>query len=125
MNHLSGLKAKYIRISFPNVQDLLHVRKFLLDLVEKNRKKVQVEAYEYENFHESNLSSDEEDDDTFNSHIPKVSSAFAGGTSHMALLDSIVDIREYDVSYHIRTAIDHGTVFILILNYASELVLFD
>ena len=102
------MKAKYIRISFPNVQDLLHVRKYLLDLVEKNSKKVQVEAYEYEDFHESNLSSDEEDDDPLKSNVPRVSSAFAGGTSHMALLDSIVDIREYDVSYHIRTAIDQG-----------------
>lgn len=113
LNHLSGLKAKFIRVSFPNVQDLLHVRKFILDLVEKNSKKTQIEAYEYEDFHESHLSSDEEDVDMDkDSNMTKLSNALSGGSSHMALLDSIIDIREYDVSYHIRTAIDQGMLLL-------------
>jgi DNA polymerase elongation subunit (family B) len=88
---------------------LLHVRKFILDLVEKNSKKTKVEAYEFDNFHESNLSSDEEEDDLEDTNKKLSRSSTRSDTSsHVAILDSIVDIREYDISYHIRTAIDHG-----------------
>ncbi len=88
---------------------MLHVRKFILDLVEKNSKKTKVEAYEFDNFHESNLSSDEEEDDLEDTNKKLSRSSTRSDTSsHVAILDSIVDIREYDISYHIRTAIDHG-----------------
>jgi DNA polymerase epsilon subunit 1 len=108
------LKAKYIKISFPNIQDLLNVRKFILERVEKNSKKFNTEAYEFESYHESNLSSDEEDDD-MTVEAQQANSIQIRGSSQVAVMDSIIDAREYDVSYHIRVAIDEGMFQCLIL----------
>ena len=36
-NHLSGLRRKYVKVSFATVQDLMDVRRELLPAVQRNR----------------------------------------------------------------------------------------
>ncbi|KAL1201896.1 DNA polymerase epsilon catalytic subunit A [Cardamine amara subsp. amara] len=82
-NHLSGLQKKYLKVSFDTVQQLMEVKRDLLHIVEQNQAKFDaLEAYE---------------------------SILAGKREqrHQDCLDSIVDLREYDVPYHIRYAIDN------------------
>ncbi|XP_034688144.1 DNA polymerase epsilon catalytic subunit A-like [Vitis riparia] len=82
-NHLSGLCKSYLKISFDNVQQLMHVKSDLLHVVERNRAKFDAaEAYE---------------------------SILTGKSKQRTqdFIDYIVDLREYDVPYHVRFAIDN------------------
>ncbi|GAY59808.1 hypothetical protein CUMW_197330 [Citrus unshiu] len=82
-NHLSGLHKSYLKISFDTVQQLMDVKKDLLHVVERNQAKFDAaEAYE---------------------------SILTGKREQRPqdFLDCIVDLREYDVPYHIRFAIDN------------------
>ncbi|CAM8878713.1 unnamed protein product [Rhodiola kirilowii] len=82
-NHLSGLRKTYLKISFDNVQQLMHVRNDLMRIVERNQAKlVAAEAYE---------------------------SILSGRNNQRAqdFIECIVDLREYDVPYHVRFAIDN------------------
>ncbi|KFK43140.1 hypothetical protein AALP_AA1G085200 [Arabis alpina] len=81
-NHLSGLRKKYLKVSFDTVQQLMEVKRDLMHIVERNQAKFDaLEAYE---------------------------SILAGKREQRAqdCLDSVVDLREYDVPYHVRFAID-------------------
>ncbi|MEJ1281892.1 polymerase (DNA directed) epsilon [Cricetulus griseus] len=93
-NHLVGLKRSYIKLSFHTVEDLVKVRKEISPAVKKNR--------------EQDHASDE--------YTTMLSSILQGGsvitdeeeTSKKIAdqLNNIVDMREYDVPYHIRLSID-------------------
>ncbi|GAB2274640.1 DNA polymerase epsilon catalytic subunit A [Dionaea muscipula] len=81
-NHLSGLQKSYLKISFDTVQQLMQVRNELLRVVERNQSKFDAAgAYD---------------------------SILLGKSEQRALdfLDCITDLREYDVPYHVRFAID-------------------
>ncbi|KAI7983738.1 DNA polymerase epsilon catalytic subunit A [Camellia lanceoleosa] len=82
-NHLSGLRKAYLKISFDTVQQLMNVRRDLMRVVERNQAKFDAaEAYE----------------------------SLLTGKSKQRLQDfieCIVDLREYDVPYHVRFAIDN------------------
>ncbi|KAK8513325.1 hypothetical protein V6N12_052522 [Hibiscus sabdariffa] len=82
-NHLSGLHKRYLKISFDTVQQLMDVKRDLVHVVERNQKKFDAaEAYE---------------------------SILMGNREQrpLDLLDLLVDLREYDVPYHVRFAIDN------------------
>ncbi|KAL1098235.1 hypothetical protein V6Z11_D05G087000 [Gossypium hirsutum] len=82
-NHLSGLHKRYLKISFDTVQQLMDVKRDLVHVVERNRTKFDAaEAYE---------------------------SILMGNREQrpLDLLDLLVDLREYDVPYHVRFAIDN------------------
>nr|XP_043613660.1 DNA polymerase epsilon catalytic subunit A-like [Erigeron canadensis] len=82
-NHLSGLRKTYLKISFETVQQLMQVKSDLMHVVERNKEKSKAsEAYE----------------------------AILAGKSterNQDLIDCITDLREYDVPYHVRFAIDN------------------
>ncbi|KAL9391175.1 hypothetical protein Peur_015095 [Populus x canadensis] len=82
-NHLSGLHKSYLKISFATVQQLMDVKRDLLHVVERNQAKSDAaEAYE---------------------------SILTGKREQRPqdFLDCIIDLREYDVPYHVRFAIDN------------------
>ncbi|XP_068664091.1 DNA polymerase epsilon catalytic subunit A-like isoform X2 [Aristolochia californica] len=82
-NHLSGLHKSYLKISFDTVQQLMHVKRDLMSVVERNQAKLDAaEAY---------------------------GSIFSGKSNQRSqdYIDCIVDLREYDVPYHVRFAIDN------------------
>uniref|UniRef100_A0A8D1TG87 DNA polymerase epsilon catalytic subunit n=1 Tax=Sus scrofa TaxID=9823 RepID=A0A8D1TG87_PIG len=93
-NHLVGLKRNYIKLSFNTVEDLVKVRKEISPAVKKNR----------------------EQGHTSDAYTAMLSSVLQGGSVVMDeeetskkiadQLDNIVDMREYDVPYHIRLSID-------------------
>ena len=77
-NHLSGLQKKYLRVSFHTVQDLVAARAILAPIVARNQKKASGEVDVFEKKEENVVNAEQ----------------------------LIEDIREYDVPYYIRTAID-------------------
>ncbi|XP_074410293.1 DNA polymerase epsilon catalytic subunit A isoform X1 [Zonotrichia albicollis] len=93
-NHLVGLKRNYIKLSFNTVEDLLKVRKEISPAVRKNR----------------------EQDQASDVYTTMLSSALSGGSLSTDeegaskkvanQMDNIVDMREYDVPYHVRLSID-------------------
>ncbi|KAL7272628.1 DNA polymerase epsilon catalytic subunit [Rhizina undulata] len=94
-NHLLGYRRTFIKLDFHNVPDLLAVRKAILPVAEANKKNLNAM-------------------DTY----AEVASASAGfdflhdgndqrkSTAAVEACDFIVDIREFDVPYHVRVAID-------------------
>ncbi|XP_018571015.1 DNA polymerase epsilon catalytic subunit A [Anoplophora glabripennis] len=91
-NHLIGLKQKYIKLSFANQTDLIKVRKEILKVVRKNREKENKNSY-YTEMLANALANDIEDSVISNK----------GNSDQM---ENIMDIREYDVPYHVRVSID-------------------
>ncbi|KAG7263406.1 hypothetical protein CRUP_007412, partial [Coryphaenoides rupestris] len=94
-NHLVGLKRNYIKLYFNTVDDLIKVRREISPAIRKNREREQ-----------SN-----------DSYTAMLSSALSGGNVTMEdedarykkisdQLENIVDMREYDVPYHVRLSID-------------------
>lgn len=89
-NHLSGLTKTYLKVSFLTVQSLLAVRNELLPFIKKNKERIDImEAYE----------------DPMDSGR---SQAQDGSRSRAAASDYLLDIREYDIPYYSRVAIDLG-----------------
>ncbi|CAO3621731.1 unnamed protein product [Mucor hiemalis] len=96
-NHLIGNTRTYLQLSFRNQSDLFAVRRVLMPIAKKNQEKVNtVDTYAevisetinigYENqSHFAAMSSRKNPDDT---------------------LGNILDIREYDVPYYVRVAMD-------------------
>ena len=85
-NHLVGLNPTYLKLSFPNVQNLMNVRKTILPAVEKNRENSKTQNV-YANFAENGQSGND-------LKVPD------------NIWECVYDIREYDVPYYVRAAID-------------------
>lgn len=95
-NHLLGFRRIFLRLTFANVNDLLAVRKTVMPVAEKNKSKVSV-MDTYAEVASANAGFDMFDEDI-------ESGRKTTGVADAA--DFIVDIREYDVPYHVRVAID-------------------
>eukprot|EP01133_Synstelium_polycarpum_P000195 gene195-234_t len=88
-NHLSGLRRKYLKIKFHNVQTLLEIRSELAPVVKRNLLRQSTsEAYDVDVSRSSGM-------------VP------LRKTTKMAT-EYILDLREYDVTYYQRAAIDLG-----------------
>lgn len=105
-NHLLGYRREYIQLFFRNQNDLYSVRRELLPIATTNREKLDaVDTYaevissEYKDY-------DMEDGEGIGNTFG-LTGAGVGKTSSPE--DSILDIREYDVPYYLRVAIDKGT----------------
>ncbi|KAJ5888486.1 DNA polymerase epsilon catalytic subunit A [Penicillium taxi] len=95
-NHLLGHRRTLIRFNFTNVSNLLEVRRTLLPLAEKNKKNAgAMDAYV--EMTSTATGFDLFDDEISNEQRPN---------GNMQASDFIVDIREYDVPYHVRVSID-------------------
>lgn len=114
-NHLLGHQRPFLQLEFANVSHLLEVRKTLLPLAEKNKKNVNMMdtyveisklVFRYTIlWHELTLSSANSGFDLFDDEL--INDARPNGNTNAS--DFIIDIREYDVPYHVRVAIDKGT----------------
>ncbi|KAK3818962.1 MAG: DNA polymerase epsilon catalytic subunit A [Benniella sp.] len=92
-NHLSGNTRTFLKLSFRNVGDLLSVRKVLLPAAQANLSKMSaLDTYAEVVSASADMGMDRE----------PIASKAGGGDG----LDHIIDIREYDVPYTIRVAID-------------------
>eukprot|EP00775_Hariotina_reticulata_P007932 gene7932-8128_t len=86
-NHLSGLKRKLLKVSFYNVQQLMDVRREVQPVITRNsRRSSMADA------------------------VAGLAAAQAGHDGRPKdVLESIIGMREYDVPYHVRFAIDTDT----------------
>ncbi|KAH3960225.1 DNA polymerase epsilon catalytic subunit [Parastagonospora nodorum] len=96
-NHLTGYRRTFLQLTFANVNDLLAVRKAVAPIVEKNKKNVDA-MDTYAEVATGNAGMDFFDNDDYEYEKRFMTTIDAS--------DFIVDIREYDVPYHVRVAID-------------------
>lgn len=105
-NHLLGYRRTFFQLLFRNVADLLSVRRELLPLATKNRDKLDaVDAYAEVVAGEHMMDIDFDNDDD---GIGGSSSRRDGKGKAADPADLVIDIREYDVPYYLRVAIDKG-----------------
>ncbi|KAK3377104.1 hypothetical protein B0T24DRAFT_620464 [Lasiosphaeria ovina] len=96
-NHLLGYRRTFLELRFHNVNDLLAARREIMPIAEKNKKGMDA-MDTYAEVATANTDFDLFDGD---SRIDERQNATFAEAS-----DFIVDIREYDVPYHVRVMID-------------------
>lgn len=90
-NHLVGLKQTFLKLSFRNMNKLNQVKRELNNVVKKNAEQ-EANTTSYKKMLQNAL-------------VPH--SASEGGPSkHIDVVKHILDIREYDLPYHVRVSID-------------------
>lgn len=89
-NHLIGLKRNLLKLTFHNLTDLLDARRILNPIIQDNQKKKDARDV----YSAVNINYNEDDFE------------ISGKISNIQPLDYIDDIKEYDVPYHVRVAID-------------------
>ncbi|KAG9536863.1 DUF1744-domain-containing protein, partial [Aureobasidium melanogenum] len=94
-NHLLGHRRNFLKLTFANVDHLLQVRRGISPIAEKNKSKMNA-MDTYAEVATANAGMDMFDDDFEQANKASIFDAS----------DFIVDIREYDVPYHVRVAID-------------------
>ncbi|CZR64400.1 probable DNA polymerase epsilon, calytic chain POL2 [Phialocephala subalpina] len=96
-NHLLGYRRTFFELRFNNVWELLAARRDIMPIAEKNKKNMNA-MDTYAEVASANAGFDLFDDDRDDDKRLNVSVADAS--------DFIVDIREWDVPYHVRVMID-------------------
>ncbi|KAI9016029.1 putative POL2-DNA polymerase epsilon, calytic subunit A [Hyaloraphidium curvatum] len=97
-NHLLGIQRTVIKLQFANVRDLLSVRKALLPAVIRNKERRKGEEVYGDSLAANGTLVYEQ-----NGEASKIASKLKGFSD---ALDNLEDIREYDVPYYVRVAID-------------------
>ncbi|GAA5995500.1 DNA polymerase epsilon catalytic subunit [Rhodotorula paludigena] len=107
-NHLMGYRREYIALHFRNQADLFTVRRELLPIATKNREMLDaVDTYAEVIAGETSYAAMDYDmEDGFGHSEGFVKGGGAGQQAPSNPPDSILDIREYDVPYYLRVAID-------------------
>jgi DNA polymerase epsilon subunit 1 len=109
-NHLLGYRRTCIQLFFANMNDFFAVRREVVPIVEKNKASMDaVDAYAEvvgDGFDATGMDVDFGDEES-TAFVPQA--ARMGGKSQLAS-DFLIDIREYDVNYCLRVAIDKGDV---------------
>ena len=95
-NHLLGYRRTFLKLSFANVSDLLGVRKDIMPIAEKNKSSMNA-MDTYAEVASANAGFDLFDEVQYDTKR---------NTGILDARDYIVDIREYDVPYHVRVTID-------------------
>lgn len=96
-NHLLGYRRTFLELRFANVNNLMAARRDIMPLAEKNKKNMNA-MDAYAEVATANGNFDLFDDDLRDDERNNASFSEAS--------DYIVDIREYDVPYHVRVMID-------------------
>ncbi|KAG6232381.1 DNA polymerase epsilon catalytic subunit [Claviceps purpurea] len=96
-NHLLGYRRTFLELKFANINDLMAARRDIMPVAEKNKKNMNA-MDAYAEVVTANGNFDLFDDDLRDNERSNASFSEAS--------DYIVDIREYDVPYHVRVMID-------------------
>jgi DNA polymerase epsilon subunit 1 len=90
-NHLVGIRGKFLKLRFHSVEDLIKARREILPIVRRNKERDKAKsAYDPSLFQ------------VYTEGVTRPSNEAPGNQT-----DHIIDIREYDVPYHVRVAIDN------------------
>ena len=107
-NHLMGHQRLYLQLCFRNVSDLLTVRRDVAPLAIANgAKRDAVDAYAEVVNATTDASTRIEIDGDFGDDQDAETQGTAAGGRDRDPRDAIIDIREYDVPYYLRVAIDN------------------
>ncbi|KAF5381777.1 hypothetical protein D9615_005436 [Tricholomella constricta] len=107
-NHLMGHRRLYLQLHFRNVSDLLTVRRDILPLALANSaKRDAVDAYAEVISATGGASMGIEIEDDPWAEAGSGSNARGAGSRDKDPRESIIDVREYDVPYYLRVAIDN------------------
>lgn len=90
-NHLIGITQTYLQLWFPNMNAFQKVRREIQSAVRKNRERAKANT-EYIQMLSSSLAAS--------------SDLVQKGHKNLDFMETIQDIREYDVPYHVRVSID-------------------
>ncbi|XP_072929758.1 DNA polymerase epsilon catalytic subunit 1 isoform X2 [Epargyreus clarus] len=90
LNHLSGLRQRYIKLSFMSQNEMMKVRREILTAVNKNKEREKKDAI-YSEMLTNALTS---------------AAAIEHAKKTKDHMENILDIREHDVPYHVRVSID-------------------
>ena len=85
LNHLSGLKGSFIKLSFDHVDEMRTILKPIREAVNRNKK--------LQKQNQSDL-------------VSALDNQRESGSVADDLMDEILEIREYDVPFHVRVSID-------------------
>ncbi|KAL7918761.1 DUF1744 domain-containing protein [Trichoderma austrokoningii] len=97
-NHLMGYRRTFMELKFANVGDLMSAKRDIMPIAEKNRKNMNaMDAY-------AEVATMSGDFDLFDNDLRDDERNTSNSISEAS--DFIVDIREYDVPYHVRVMID-------------------
>ena len=109
-NHLSGLQQRYLKVIFSTVQDLMDVRREVMPMVKRNQQKCEAqEAYEQLHQMETDVGGDGDGRSHHRATERGGGAAQQKSKGKRAIAnyaDAMIDIREYDVPYHMRWLID-------------------
>lgn len=89
-NHLIGLTQTFLKLSFRNMNKLNQVKRELVNVVKKNAEQAANSTSYKKMLH--------------NALVPHA--AVEGSSKHIDVVQHILDIREYDLPYHVRVSID-------------------
>jgi len=107
-NHLMGHRRLYLQLCFHNITDLLTVRRDIVPLALANgAKRDAVDAYAEVIRATTDASMDIDFDDEIEGFGSSSRTAKGAGSRDVDPRDCIVDVREYDVPYYLRVAIDN------------------
>ncbi|GLB41021.1 putative DUF1744-domain-containing protein [Lyophyllum shimeji] len=107
-NHLMGHRRLYLQLHFRNVSDLLTVRRDILPLALANSaKRDAVDAYAEVISATAGASMGIEIEDDPWAEIGSSSNAKCAGSRDKDPRECIIDVREFDVPYYLRVAIDN------------------
>lgn len=99
-NHLAGIQRTFIRLRFFDIDDLMKARKDLLPIVKRNveREKEQQTRPELTVLSRNNAA---------NSRVSDMNTtSLSNANVREKQIDGIIELREFDVPYHIRVCID-------------------
>ncbi|ORZ35386.1 hypothetical protein BCR44DRAFT_53396 [Catenaria anguillulae PL171] len=102
-NHLLGLKRIVLKLSFRNVQDLLRVRKDMLAAVRNQSSRSDSDAVAYDSSMNVQVGGLAGSSSATGGFAAAAAAAAARNTDPLSM---IVDVREYDVPYYLRVAMD-------------------
>ena len=103
-NHLMGLTRKLIKLSFLNTNHMMKLKTALMPIVRRNQEKAKSQdAY---TSLLSNVLSAQNDGPSGSSGVKTAMGNKSASEKTMEQSENILDVREYDVPYHVRVAID-------------------
>lgn len=113
-NHLVGHKRTYIKLSFNNVHDLLQVRREILPLAQRAQKRRDAVDTYADVLADGAAAQMEMEMEDLEAAYGGEEDGWTGGKNkqgskkHQDPEECIIDLREYDVPYYLRVAIDKG-----------------
>lgn len=103
-NHLTGKKRTLVKLSFNSITDLLNARRLLRPYISKNKEREESnDIYKSMNLNYSSINKETIENDDLLMDVD-IEEEFAFKYSDASEL--MLDIREYDVPYHVRVSID-------------------